>query len=156
MEMKARAPPSTYCDFCLGDASENKKSGQPEELVSCADCGRSGKASGPIDQSACSSTVTRHALLFNFCFPGHPSCLQFTPNMIISVKQYRWQCIECKCCSLCGNSDNDVSLFCSLFFRSTWSLAATGWAQFACVSVVRCALLGTSTKCRGNRETRTY
>lgn len=44
-------------------------------------------------------------------FLGHPSCLQFTANMIISVKQYRWQCIECKCCSLCGNSDNDVSFF---------------------------------------------
>ena len=42
MEMKARAPPSPYCDFCLGDATENKKSGHPEELVSCADCGRSG------------------------------------------------------------------------------------------------------------------
>ena len=42
MEMKARAQPSPYCDFCLGDATENKKSGQPEELVSCADCGRSG------------------------------------------------------------------------------------------------------------------
>jgi len=40
---------------------------------------------------------------------GHPSCLQFTPNMIISVRKYRWQCIECKCCSICGNSDNDVS-----------------------------------------------
>ncbi len=48
---------------------------------------------------------------------GHPTCLQFTANMIISVKQYRWQCIECKCCSLCGNSDNDVSAF---FF--TWSV----------------------------------
>ena len=43
---------------------------------------------------------------------GHPSCLQFTANMIISVKQYRWQCIECKCCSLCGTSDNDVSYSC--------------------------------------------
>ena len=40
---------------------------------------------------------------------GHPSCLQFTDNMIISVKKYRWQCIECKCCSVCGTSDNDVS-----------------------------------------------
>ena len=35
--------PSAYCDFCLGDASENKKSGRPEEMVSCAECGRSGK-----------------------------------------------------------------------------------------------------------------
>ena len=31
-----------YCDFCLGDAKNNKKTGQSEELVSCADCGRSG------------------------------------------------------------------------------------------------------------------
>lgn len=82
---KKRSKPSLYCDFCLGDASQNKKTGSPEELVSCADCGRS----------------------------GHPSCLQFTGNMIISVKKYRWQCIECKCCSLCGTSDNDEQLlFC--------------------------------------------
>lgn len=40
---KERAPPSAYCDFCLGDAVSNKKSGQPEELLSCSDCGRSGK-----------------------------------------------------------------------------------------------------------------
>nr|CAD7573432.1 unnamed protein product [Timema californicum] len=81
----ARAAPSPYCDFCLGDASENKKTGQSEELVSCSDCGRS----------------------------GHPSCLQFTANMIISVRKYRWQCIECKCCSICGTSDNDDQLlFC--------------------------------------------
>ncbi|XP_025836788.1 zinc finger protein ubi-d4 B-like [Agrilus planipennis] len=82
---KDKATPSPYCDFCLGDARENKKTGGSEELVSCSDCGRS----------------------------GHPSCLQFTPNMIISVKKYRWQCIECKCCSVCGTSDNDDQLlFC--------------------------------------------
>ncbi|CAG9860981.1 unnamed protein product [Phyllotreta striolata] len=76
---------SPYCDFCLGDSSENKKTGVQEELVSCSDCGRS----------------------------GHPSCLQFTDNMKISVKTYRWQCIECKCCSVCGNSENDDQLlFC--------------------------------------------
>ena len=34
---------SHYCDFCLGDELENKKTGQKEELVSCGDCGRSGK-----------------------------------------------------------------------------------------------------------------
>ncbi|XP_023248451.1 mucin-19 [Copidosoma floridanum] len=37
------AQPSPYCDFCLGDARENKKTGGSEELVSCSDCGRSGK-----------------------------------------------------------------------------------------------------------------
>lgn len=84
-ESKPRATPSPYCDFCIGDVKENKKTGIPEELVSCSDCGRS----------------------------GHPTCLQFTENMIISVKKYRWQCIECKCCSICGTSENDETLlFC--------------------------------------------
>uniref|UniRef100_A0A8D1T733 C2H2-type domain-containing protein n=1 Tax=Sus scrofa TaxID=9823 RepID=A0A8D1T733_PIG len=35
--------PNNYCDFCLGGSNMNKKSGRPEELVSCADCGRSGE-----------------------------------------------------------------------------------------------------------------
>lgn len=39
---KTKANPSPYCDFCLGNEESNKKSGQPEELVSCSDCGRSG------------------------------------------------------------------------------------------------------------------
>ncbi|CAB4068329.1 DPF2 [Lepeophtheirus salmonis] len=85
MHGKDRAPSLGYCDFCLGDASENKKTNQPEEFVACAECGRS----------------------------GHPTCLQFTENMIVSVKKYPWQCIECKCCTLCGTSENDDQLlFC--------------------------------------------
>uniref|UniRef100_A0A3Q2YW66 Double PHD fingers 2 n=1 Tax=Hippocampus comes TaxID=109280 RepID=A0A3Q2YW66_HIPCM len=44
---------------------------------------------------------------------GHPSCLQFTPIMMAAVKTYRWQCIECKCCNMCGTSENDDQLlFC--------------------------------------------
>jgi zinc finger protein ubi-d4 len=79
--------PQDYCDFCLGDSGENKKTNSAEILVSCSDCGRS----------------------------AHPSCLQFTANMIESVKKYRWQCIECKSCGLCGTSDNDVSIVFSAF-----------------------------------------
>lgn len=45
---KDKATPSPYCDFCLGDAVVNKKSGQPEELVSCSDCGRSGNILLPL------------------------------------------------------------------------------------------------------------
>jgi len=82
---KERAVSLGYCDFCLGDSSENKKTGKPEDLCSCAECGRS----------------------------GHPTCLQFTENMIVSVKEYAWQCIECKTCTLCGTSENDDQLlFC--------------------------------------------
>uniref|UniRef100_A0A8B9RTE8 PHD-type domain-containing protein n=1 Tax=Accipiter nisus TaxID=211598 RepID=A0A8B9RTE8_9AVES len=74
--------PNGYCDFCLGGV---KKTSCPEELISCADCGRA----------------------------GHPSCLQFTVNMTAAVRTYRWQCIECKSCSLCGTSENDDQLlFC--------------------------------------------
>jgi len=43
----------------------------------------------------------------------HPLCLNFRPNMIVSVKKYSWQCIECKKCTICGNSENDDKLlFC--------------------------------------------
>lgn len=85
VDAKGRAVSLGYCDFCLGDSSSNKKTGKPEELVVCAECGRS----------------------------GHPTCLQFTENMIVSVRQYPWQCIECKCCTLCGTSENDDQLlFC--------------------------------------------
>ena len=63
----------------------NKKSQQPEELIGCSECGRS----------------------------GHPTCLQFTDNMLVSVRKYPWQCIECKTCTLCGTSENDDKLlFC--------------------------------------------
>ncbi|XP_076032882.1 zinc finger protein ubi-d4-like isoform X6 [Oratosquilla oratoria] len=82
---KKKAPANPYCDFCLGDSTMNKKTGMPEDLVSCADCGRS----------------------------GHPTCLQFTQNMMKSINTYRWQCIECKTCTLCGTSENDDQLlFC--------------------------------------------
>lgn len=49
------ALPNDYCDFCLGDSTLNQKTGQSEELVSCSDCGRSGRnvATSPT----CSLTV---------------------------------------------------------------------------------------------------
>jgi len=75
---------SDYCDFCLaGKAGDASK--PAEDLISCHDCGRS----------------------------GHPSCLNFTPNMVVSTKRYGWQCIECKSCTICGTSENDHQLlFC--------------------------------------------
>lgn len=76
---------SRYCDFCLGDVNENKRTGKPEDLVTCSDCGRS----------------------------GHPTCLNFNQNIMLSIKKYNWQCVECKSCGLCGTSDHDDQLlFC--------------------------------------------
>ena len=52
-------------------------------------------------------------LIYESSIVGHPTCLQFTANMNVSVKQYPWQCIECKTCTLCGTSENDDKLlFC--------------------------------------------
>jgi len=84
---KSKKPttPSSYCDFCLGNSEINKKTRTSEEMISCHHCGRS----------------------------AHPTCLQFTPNMLKSVKKYPWECLECKSCGICGTSDNDDQLlFC--------------------------------------------
>lgn len=73
---------------------------------------------------------------------GHPTCLQFTPVMMAAVKTYRWQCIECKCCNVCGTSENDVSsyfwgsLTCPLCFQEEKLLLTDFsprdcWAQFS-------------------------
>ena len=40
--------PSPVCGFCLGTTQKNKK-GEPEDLISCADCGNSGEHSGPTE-----------------------------------------------------------------------------------------------------------
>ncbi|KAM6306516.1 histone acetyltransferase KAT6B isoform 5-T5 [Aegotheles albertisi] len=80
-----RADPIPICSFCLGTKESNREK-NPEELLSCADCGSS----------------------------GHPSCLKFCPELTTNVKALRWQCIECKTCSACRiqgkNADN--MLFC--------------------------------------------
>uniref|UniRef100_A0A2K6JN05 Double PHD fingers 1 n=1 Tax=Rhinopithecus bieti TaxID=61621 RepID=A0A2K6JN05_RHIBE len=93
--------PNGYCDFCLGGS---KKTGCPEDLISCADCGRS----------------------------GHPSCLQFTVNMTAAVRTYRWQCIECKSCSLCGTSENDVTLL-DLGLTPASAAPAGSWSCHLCL-----------------------
>ena len=76
---------SKLCASCgYGSIAEDSKR-QVDQLISCCECPR----------------------LF------HPVCLNFTANMISSVKKYKWQCIECKKCVICGNSENDDKLlFC--------------------------------------------
>ena len=66
-----------------------------------------------------STTTIKNTKINGFVIPcsGHPTCLQFTGKLTESVKKYKWQCIECKSCTLCGTSDNDVS-----FVVSTISL----------------------------------
>eukprot|EP00066_Takifugu_rubripes_P029795 XP_011619061.1 PREDICTED: histone acetyltransferase KAT6B isoform X3 [Takifugu rubripes] len=80
-----RVDPIPICSFCLGTKESNRDK-QPEELLSCADCGSS----------------------------GHPSCLKFSPELTSNVKRLRWQCIECKTCSSCRiqGKNADEMLFC--------------------------------------------
>lgn len=69
----------------------------------------------PVCSPVCGGTpASLHAglvlTLLLWLLSGHPTCLQFTLNMTEAVKTYKWQCIECKSCILCGTSENDVSL----------------------------------------------
>ncbi|XP_078471539.1 uncharacterized protein LOC144733488 [Lampetra planeri] len=107
------ANPSNYCDL------ENKETGQPEELVSCSDCGR----------------------------PAHPSCLEYTSNMITAIKTYRWQCIECKRCNICGADENDDQLlFCNdcdrvyhmyCFSPAMSEYPGKGWSCHLCLDLLK-------------------
>ena len=77
--------PSNICDVCRLEVHPNAKPEQPEKLIVCSECGKA----------------------------GHPSCLHFNENMIISVEKYNWKCVDCKTCAICGTSENDdVLLFC--------------------------------------------
>ncbi|CAG2172411.1 unnamed protein product [Oppiella nova] len=56
-----------------------------EELLHCSDCDNS----------------------------GHPSCLEFTGEMIDAIRLYQWQCMDCKTCVHCGQPhDEDRMMFC--------------------------------------------
>ncbi|KAF8591104.1 hypothetical protein K439DRAFT_1059479 [Ramaria rubella] len=71
------------CSFCQGNDGSNKNQ-QPEEMVSCVACGRS----------------------------GHPSCLGIE-GIANVLRSYPWNCIECKICELCEKKGNgDRMLFC--------------------------------------------
>ena len=80
MSGKERAPSLGYCDFCLGDATENKKTGLPEELVSCAECGRSGELRGPLQglTSGWGETITA-------CKHFTRSCISFSPFLTKTI-----------------------------------------------------------------------
>ena len=70
-----------YCSFCAGTDDRNKQ-GQPEQMASCARCGRS----------------------------GHPSCLNMQNSKLrAKVMTYDWCCIECKTCEVCAVKGEDVS-----------------------------------------------
>lgn len=45
----------------------------------------------------------------------HPDCLELNPTLVdwTCIRNYNWQCIECKICSKCNKSnDEDKMMFC--------------------------------------------
>jgi len=48
---------------------------------------------------------------------GHPSCLHFSPSLTERVRQTRWQCLNCKSCTVCGGMGQavgDASVCCGV------------------------------------------
>ncbi|KAG9315248.1 acyl-CoA N-acyltransferase [Chiua virens] len=76
------------CGFCQGNDLKNKL-GEPEPMVSCEECGRS----------------------------GHPSCMELGKVSDV-VRSYPWRCIECKICEICQEKGDDARiLFCDFCDR---------------------------------------
>ena len=76
-----KAKPSPVCSFCLGTEGSNKDK-RVEELISCHECGNS----------------------------GHPSCLQYSVDLVKRIKCDPWLCLECKKCLVCNQSANAQDL----------------------------------------------
>jgi hypothetical protein len=46
---------------------------------------------------------------------SHPSCLELNPDLVdwVCIRQYDWQCMDCKLCSTCNSAqDEDKMMFC--------------------------------------------
>jgi hypothetical protein len=95
---KKRPRKEEVCGFCDGDDTKNKE-GQPELMITCDECGRSGNARSIYQFEHCADTL----------LPGHPSCMKLT-EMGDILRSYPWKCIECKNCEICGKKGDDVSL----------------------------------------------
>lgn len=79
-----KVKPSAVCSFCLGTEGSNKEQ-KSEELLSCHECGNS----------------------------GHPSCLNYSPELVSRIKMEPWLCLECKKCLACLQTANaDGLLIC--------------------------------------------
>ncbi|KAF9266517.1 hypothetical protein L218DRAFT_996694 [Marasmius fiardii PR-910] len=72
------------CGFCQGNDSNNKH-GEPEQMLTCHVCGRS----------------------------GHASCMELESANFEMLRSYPWKCIECKNCEICmEKGDDNRILFC--------------------------------------------
>lgn len=91
----------------------------------------------PLKQQSCTfnwmykSLFTHVFFLFCLCFclcpppfcpayssvclwtSGHPSCLDMSEELVSVIQTYRWQCMECKTCTVCRQPHHeDEMMFC--------------------------------------------
>ena len=69
------------CSFCVKPEKQSP-SGKNERFIWCCDCGNS----------------------------AHPYCIKYKPELIEEIRKLKWQCIECKKCSVCLNTCEDLLL----------------------------------------------
>jgi hypothetical protein len=109
----------TECSFCEG-GEESNKSGVPEELVSCAECGRSSESRFvQIGKDTRSSKRERFPdrrlrasnVQITPLSVAHPSCNDMSDEGLVeTVKLYNWKCMECKKCEVCRKKGQQVSI----------------------------------------------
>ncbi|KAK5873802.1 hypothetical protein PBY51_018807 [Eleginops maclovinus] len=81
---KPKVIPNAICGICQKGKEANKR-GRPEALIHCSQCDNS----------------------------GHPSCLDMSKDLVSVIQTYRWQCMECKTCTVCQQPHHeDEMMFC--------------------------------------------
>ncbi|XP_061670319.1 PHD finger protein 10 [Syngnathoides biaculeatus] len=81
---KPKVIPNAICGICQKGKEANKR-GKPEALIHCSQCDNS----------------------------GHPSCLDMSEELVCVIRTYRWQCMECKTCTVCQQPHHeDEMMFC--------------------------------------------
>ncbi|XP_048737221.2 PHD finger protein 10-like isoform X2 [Ostrea edulis] len=98
-----------------GGEEGEKKTGETKEAAPvdpsiCAICsrGQNEEVKGESDLVICSECSKG----------GHPGCLDLTSEMVVVIKTYPWQCMDCKTCIECMDPyDEDKMMFCDLCDR---------------------------------------
>uniref|UniRef100_A0A8D0CHW5 PHD finger protein 10 n=1 Tax=Scleropages formosus TaxID=113540 RepID=A0A8D0CHW5_SCLFO len=84
LPLQPKVIPNAICGICQKGKESNKK-GKPEALIHCSQCTNS----------------------------GHPSCLDMTAELVVMIKTYPWQCMECKTCMVCEQPHHEEEMmFC--------------------------------------------
>ncbi|KAF6204718.1 hypothetical protein GE061_018879 [Apolygus lucorum] len=88
-ESESEGEDPARCKMCNGTKKKNKDS-IPEVLLTCVQC--------------------------KSCY--HPTCKEFTPEMIVHLTKYEWQCTACKKCTKCRDPNlKDRIMSCQLCDR---------------------------------------